>query len=281
MAIPFTILAWELPWPEKPGALQSLGSQGQRRLTDRAQHSFDTRHLETYVIHFNSCKAFPTKSTVYWIIHLPVNGQLAWHPTPVPLPGKSHGRRSLVGFSPWGRWESGTTERLHFHFSLSCIGEGNGNPLQRSYLENPRDGGTWCAAAYGVTQNWTRLKRLSSSSSIFSAFFPLEKKQVLKQCQPWLSWELLSKDIYCALLLFMYKAVLITGHLKSLLTIQVESIEILPCLDDKFIKNVLDTGGLNSKGTFLKPSHICKNNNTGILIIHNINRDGSHRICNS
>ena len=63
-----------------------------------------------------------------------------WHPTPVFLPGKSHGWRSLVGCSPWGRKESDTTERLHFHFSLSCIGEGNGNPLQCSYLENPRDG---------------------------------------------------------------------------------------------------------------------------------------------
>ena len=64
-----------------------------------------------------------------------------WHPTPVLLPGKSHGRRSLVGCSPWGRYESGTIERLHFHFSLSCTGEGNGNPLQCSCLENPRDGG--------------------------------------------------------------------------------------------------------------------------------------------
>ena len=65
-----------------------------------------------------------------------------WHPTPVLLPGKSHGQRSLVGCSPWGREELGTTKRLPFHFSLSCIGEGNGNPLQCSYLENPRDGGT-------------------------------------------------------------------------------------------------------------------------------------------
>ena len=63
-----------------------------------------------------------------------------WHPTPVLLPGKSHGWRSLVGCSPWGRSESDTTERLHFYFSLSCIGEGNGNPLQCSSLENPRDG---------------------------------------------------------------------------------------------------------------------------------------------
>ena len=89
-----------------------------------------------------------------------------WHPTPVLLPGKSHGWKSPVGCSPWGRLESDTTERLHFHFSLSCIGEGNGNPLQCSCLENPRDRGAWWAAIYEVTQSWTRLKRLSSSSSI-------------------------------------------------------------------------------------------------------------------
>ena len=89
------------------------------------------------------------------------------HPTPVLLPGKSHGWRSLVGCSPWGRKESdkSQTERLPFHFSLSCIGEGNGNPLQSSCLENPRDGGAWWAATYGVTQSRTRLKQLSSSSS--------------------------------------------------------------------------------------------------------------------
>ena len=67
---------------------------------------------------------------------------------------------------PWGREESDTTERLHFHFSLSCIGEGNGNPLQCSCLENPRDRGAWWAAVYGVAQGWTRLKRLSSSRYI-------------------------------------------------------------------------------------------------------------------
>ena len=92
-----------------------------------------------------------------------------WHPTPVLLPGKSHGRRSLVGCSPWGREESDTTERLHFHFSLSCLGEGNGNPLQCSCLENPRDGGAWWAAIYGVSQSRTRLKWLSSSSSCMRA----------------------------------------------------------------------------------------------------------------
>ena len=76
-------------------------------------------------------------------------------------------RRSLVGCSPWGRWESDTTQRLHFGFSLSCIGEGNGNPLQWSCLENPRDGRAWWAAVYGVAQSRTRLKRLSSSSSMY------------------------------------------------------------------------------------------------------------------
>ena len=93
-----------------------------------------------------------------------------WHPTPVLLPGKSHGRRSLVGRSPWGHEESDMTERLHFHFSLSCIGEGNGNPLQCSCLENPRDRGAWWAAIYGVTQSQTRLKWLSSSSSDLLTF---------------------------------------------------------------------------------------------------------------
>ena len=88
-----------------------------------------------------------------------------WHPTPVLLPGKSHGRRSLVGCSPWGRYESDTTERLRFYFSLSSIGEGNGNPLQCSCLEKPRDRGAWWASVYGVAQSRTRLTWLSSSSS--------------------------------------------------------------------------------------------------------------------
>ena len=88
-----------------------------------------------------------------------------WHPTPVLLPGKSYGQRSLVGCGPWGHEESDTTEQLPFHFSLSSIGEGNGNPLLCSCLENPRDGGAWWAAVCGVSQSWTRLKRLSSSSN--------------------------------------------------------------------------------------------------------------------
>ena len=103
-----------------------------------------------------------TSRGVFWG-EVSVEKTMATHP--VLLPGKSHGRRSLVACSPWGHEESDTTEQLHFHFSLSCIGKGNGNPLQCSCLENPRDGGAWWAAFYGVAQSRTRLKRLSSSSS--------------------------------------------------------------------------------------------------------------------
>ena len=114
-----------------------------------------------HMCYFSGCRAFRRRQ---------------WHPTPVLLPGESPGRRSLVGCSPWGRRELDTTERLHFHFSLSCIGEGNGNPLQCSCLEDPRDGGAWWAAVYGVAQSRTRLKRLSSisSSSIWEDHNPVE-----------------------------------------------------------------------------------------------------------
>ena len=95
-----------------------------------------------------------------------------WHPTPVLSPGKSHGWRSLVGCSPWGREELDTTEQLHFDFSLSCTGEGNGNPVQCSCLETPRDRGAWWSAVYGVTQSRTQLKWLSSSSSENPCFRP-------------------------------------------------------------------------------------------------------------
>ena len=80
-----------------------------------------------------------------------------WHPTPVLLPGKSHGRRSLVGYSPWGREEKDMTERHHFHFSLSCTGEGNGNTVKYSCLENPMDGEAWWATVHGVAKNQTQL----------------------------------------------------------------------------------------------------------------------------
>ena len=69
-----------------------------------------------------------------------------------------------MGCSPWNHEKLDRTERLPFHFSLSCIGEENSNPRQCSCLENPRDGGAWWAAVYGVAQSRTRLKQLSSSS---------------------------------------------------------------------------------------------------------------------
>ena len=102
-----------------------------------------------------------------WLLLLfkALNWRRQWHPTPVLLPGKFHGRRSLEGCSSWGHEESDMTEQLPFHFSLSCIGEGNGNPLQCSCLENPRDRGAWWASVYGVAQSQTQLKLLSSSSS--------------------------------------------------------------------------------------------------------------------
>ena len=95
-----------------------------------------------------------------------------WHPTPVLLLGKSHGWRSLVGCSPWGREESDTTEQLHLHFSLSCIGEGNGNRLQCSCLENPMDEGAWQAAVHGVAKSRTRL----SNFTLTFHFHALEKE---------------------------------------------------------------------------------------------------------
>ena len=106
-------LAWEIPWTEEPSGLQFMESL-------RVGHNWAT-----------SLSLF---TFMHW--------RRKWQPTPVLLPGKSHGQRSLVGYSPWGHWGSDTTERLYFHFSLSCIGEGNGNPLQGSCLENPRDRGS-------------------------------------------------------------------------------------------------------------------------------------------
>ena len=107
------------------------------------------------------------------------------------LAWKTPWAEELVGCSPWGRKESDTIVQLHFHFSLSCIGEGNGNPLQCSCLENPRDGGAWWAAVYGVVQSRTRLKRLGSSSSSTSSgscnrgFCGSSAVKNLPQCKRW------------------------------------------------------------------------------------------------
>ena len=107
--------------------------------------------------------------------------------------GKSHGWRSLVGCSSWGHEESDTTERLHFHFSLSCIGEGNGNPLQCSCVKNPRDREAWWAAVYRVAQSRTWLKRLSSNSRLSKACwwlsFNLLKTWIEQQCRSCLEQE--------------------------------------------------------------------------------------------
>ena len=137
MATHSSTLAWKIPWTEEPGRLQSMGSLG-------VGHDWAT-----------SLSLF---TSMHW--------KRKWQAIPVFLPGESHGWRSLVGCSLWGHKESDTTERLHFDFSLPCIEEGNGNPLQCSCLRNPTDGGAWWAAIYGATQSWTQLKWLSSSSSI-------------------------------------------------------------------------------------------------------------------
>ena len=86
----------------------------------------------------------------------PHSSALAWKIPWMEEPG---------GLQSMGHEESDATERLHFYLSLSCTGEGNGNPLQCSCLENPRDDRVWWAAVYGVAQSWTRLKQPSSSSS--------------------------------------------------------------------------------------------------------------------
>ena len=94
----------------------------------------------------------------------PHSSTLAWK---IPWTEEPDGLQSMA------HEESDTTEQLHFHFhfSLSCIGEGNGNPVQRSCLDNPRDGRAWWAAVYGVTQSWPRLTRLSSSGSMFKLWY--------------------------------------------------------------------------------------------------------------
>ena len=120
-------------------------------------------------------------SNTYLNLCCPKFWRWKWQSTPVLLPGKSHGQRGLVRYSSWSRKESDTTEWLHFHFSLSCIGEGNGNPLQCSCLENPRDEGAWWAVIYGVAQSQTRLKWLSRSSSL--KFTGLFHASIFPSCQ--------------------------------------------------------------------------------------------------
>ena len=121
VALHSSTLAWKIPWTEEPGRLQSRGSL-------RVGHDWETS---------------------LWLFTF-MHWRRKWQPTPVFLPGESQGWGSLVSCHLWGHTESDTTERLHFDFSLSCIGKGNGNPLQCSCLKNPRDRGAWWAAIYGL-----------------------------------------------------------------------------------------------------------------------------------
>ena len=155
MATHSSVLAWRIPGTGESGGLLSMGSH-------RVGHDW------------SDLAAAAAATDIMW--------RRQWHPTPVLLPGKSHGRRSLEGCSPWDLWGSDMTERLHFHFSLSCTGEGNGNPLQCPCLENPRDRGAWWAAVYRVAQSRTQLKWLSSSSRFVIAFLPRSKCLLI----PWL-----------------------------------------------------------------------------------------------
>ena len=167
-----------------------------------------------------------------------LEGRRQWHPIPVLLPGESHGQRSLVGCSPWGHWGSDTTEQLHFPFSLSCTGEGNSNPLQCSCLENPRDGGAWWAAVCGVAQSRTRLKQLSSSSSVIREcllFILLEINWVSLICGWWnasgLGYTRHSLFIFCFSSLFLLELSRGTWSTISVLSY------LLLLLSFSFIKN--------------------------------------------
>ena len=173
MAPHSSTLAWKIPWTEEPGRLQSMGSLrvGHNSMTSLSLFTFmhwrrkwqptpgflpgesQGRRSLVHCRLWDHAGSDPTEAT--W--HQTNVRRRQWHPIPVLLPGKSHGWRSLVGRSLWGLEDLDTTERLHFHFSVSCIREGNGNPLQGSCLENPRDGGAWWAAVSGVTQSQTRL----------------------------------------------------------------------------------------------------------------------------
>ena len=143
-------------------SLQSKGlSRGSSNTTLQSINSSALFIVQLSHPHMTTGKTIALASCIFVdkVMSLPFNmlsrlvERRRWHPTPVLLPGKSHGRRSLVSCSPCGHEESDMTERLHFHFSLSCIGEGNGNPLHSSCLENPMHWGAWWAAVYGVAQS--------------------------------------------------------------------------------------------------------------------------------
>ena len=133
-------LAWKIPWTEEPGRLQSMGSL-------RVGHDWATS-----LSCIREGSGNPLQCSC---LENPRNGRAWW----AAVYGVAQSRTRLKWLS------SSSIFTFTFHFSLSYIGEGNGNPLQCSCLENPRDGGAWWTAVYGVAQSQTRLKRLSSSSS--------------------------------------------------------------------------------------------------------------------
>ena len=147
MAPHSSTLAWKIPWMEEPGGLYCMWSL-------RVRHDWATSLLLFTFRHWRG----------------------RWQPTPVFLPGESQGRGSLVGFRLWGRTERTQLKQLSSSsskYTINCYfvneiypiepiyGEGNGNPLQYSCLENPVDRGAWWAAVHRVAQSQTRLKRLS------------------------------------------------------------------------------------------------------------------------
>jgi len=150
------IIAKKWKQPKVPGVCQQM--TGQRIYTSNPQSLYMWLQIS------NFCSFLWLNSILLW--------RRQWHCTPVPLPGKSHGWRSLVGCSPWGHKQSDTTKWLHFHFSLSCVGEGNGNPLQCSCLENPKDRGAWWAAIYWlhtVGHDWSDLAAAAAAAA--AAFY--------------------------------------------------------------------------------------------------------------
>ena len=183
-------LAWKIPWTEEPGRLQSMGSLG-------VGHDWATSLSLFTLMHWRrkwqpTPVFLPGESQGRGSLVVPSMGlhrvrhdwsdlaaatasytqRRQWHPTPVLLLGKSHGRRSLVGCSPWGRWESDTTERLHFHFSLACIGKGSGNPLHSVLawrIPGTVDpGGLPSTGLHRVGHDWSDAAAASYTSSLIN-----------------------------------------------------------------------------------------------------------------